>query len=48
MVDMKMGSEAFFEPLTVTSPVSFLPPLMINLSNVNLFVDVSRRRMRAL
>src|SRR6185369_11970818 len=32
MVATKIGSEAFLEPLTVTWPFSFFPPLMISLS----------------
>jgi hypothetical protein len=33
-VEMKTGSAAFFEPLTLTSPESFLPPLMTSLSKL--------------
>jgi hypothetical protein len=32
-VATNMGREAFFDPLMVTSPESFLPPLITSLSN---------------
>src|SRR6185369_16099426 len=33
IVATNIGSEAFLEPLTVMSPFSFFPPLIISLSN---------------
>src|SRR6185369_10662112 len=35
MVATNIGRAAFFEPLTETSPLSFLPPFMISLSMLN-------------